>query len=463
MSARPRRFHLPDPARLGRFRRDARLFLVTTLVAGAALSLYWIDFNLYLRSLGFSTATVGLIATVGSTAAALAAFPASAFSDRIGRRAVLAIGMVLQIAALGGLLVVGASPLIPVFTALWAIGQQSLFVVQAPFLAEHSEPEHRNELFALQAAIQTITNVVAAALGGVVATTLADALGFASGGPDTYRIILVIQAALLGVGLLTVARLTDDRPGRRHRQASTDQPTHARGAPESGGDRAHGEPAARRRRSLLGLTIGDRRRMARLLFPGFLIAVGAGQVIPFLNIFVQERFGLDLASLNALFALTSLGTVAAMLTQPRIARRFGQIGSVVIVQAVSIPFLAVLGFSPILWTVILAMVVRNSLMNAGNPIFSAFAMEQVDPAERATVAAAMSVLWQLGWVIGGGWYALLQATLGFDGGYAVNFVTVIGLYSIATALAWWWFRDADRRALAARRAAEAATAHAGTD
>ncbi len=51
------------------------------------------------------------------------------------------------------------------------------------------------------------------------------------------------------------------------------------------------------------------------------------------------------------------------------------------------------------------MAVRNSLMNAGNPIFSAFAMEQVSPGERATLSAAMSVLWQVGWVIGGIWYA----------------------------------------------------------
>ena len=31
----------------GRFRRDARLILVTSLVTGAAVSLWWIDFNLY--------------------------------------------------------------------------------------------------------------------------------------------------------------------------------------------------------------------------------------------------------------------------------------------------------------------------------------------------------------------------------------------------------------------------------
>ena len=154
----------------------------------------------------------------------------------------------------------------------------------------------------------------------------------------------------------------------------------------------------------------------------------------------------------AAFALTSLGTVAATLAQPRLARRFGQISSVVIVQAASIPFLVILGFSPILWTVVLAMVVRNSLMNAGNPIFAAFAMERVTPRERATLSAAMSVLWQLGWVVGGAWYALLQAVLGFDAGYAVNFLTVITLYSLATLLYWAWFRDVDRRTLAARAA-----------
>jgi hypothetical protein len=181
--------------------------------------------------------------------------------------------------------------------------------------------------------------------------------------------------------------------------------------------------------------------------------MGAGQVIPFLNIFIQRKFGLDLASLNAVFALTSLGTIAAILAQPRLARRFGQITSVVIVQAASLPFLVVLGFSPVLWTVIVAMAVRNSLMNAGNPIFSAFAMEQVSPTERATLSAAMSVLWQVGWVVGGTWYAVLQATLGFEGGYTVNFVTIIALYSIATSLYWIWFRRVDRRTLATRAAA----------
>ena len=419
-----------------RFRRDARLFLLTTVVAGGALSLYWIDFNLYLAALGYTPATIGIVATIGSVAGALTAFPASAVSDRVGRRTVMAGGLCLAIVAVVGLLLSESLFAIAFFAALWSAGQQSLLVVQSPFLAEHSDPEHRNELFATQSAIQTMTNVLAAVLGGVVATAIAALLGLDPDGAGTYRVILVIMALLLVVALATIGFLSDDRPGTR------------RGP---GRLQALGEPAAFPRervgvRTVMGITIEDRGRFARLLLPGFLIAIGAGQVIPFLNLYVQRKFGLDLASLNALFAFTSLGTVAAMLAQPRLARRFGQVASVVIVQSASIPFLVVLGFSPILWTVILAMAVRNSLMNAGNPIAMAFAMEHVGSTERATLAAAMSVLWQLGWVIGAGWYSLLQATAGFDAGYAINFVTVIVLYSLATSLYWAWFRGVDRRA-----------------
>jgi MFS family permease len=426
----------------GRFHRDARLVLVTSLVAGAALSLYWIDFNLYLASLGLSTATIGIIATIASIAAALVAFPASAASDRVGRRFVFAGGIAVGLAAMVALIGSEALPVIIVAAAMWAAGSQAVQVVLPPYLTENSDRSDRNELFAIQFAIQNVTNIVAAILGGVVAGLIAGAIGLDPAGPGTYRVILVIMAILMAAGLATVSRLSDDRPravlGRRLRSA---------------GEPAAFPPDPRRGRTLLGITVRDPVLFAKLLVPGLLIAIGAGQVIPFLNLYIQRKFGLDLTSLNAVFALTSLGTVAAILYQPTLARRFGQITSVVIVQGASIPFLVVLGFSPILWTVILAMAVRNSLMNAGNPIFTAFAMERVTPGERATLSAAMSLLWQVGWIVGGLWYAGLQATLGFEAGYTVNFVTIITLYTIATALYWVWFRAIDRRALAARAAA----------
>ncbi|HEY6057396.1 MAG TPA: MFS transporter [Candidatus Limnocylindrales bacterium] len=438
----PRGTRFGTIAGLGRFHRDARLFLVTCFVAGAALSLYWVDFNLYLASLGLSTATIGVVSTAASAVSALVAFPASAASDRFGRRFVIAAGIGLSIVALVGLLMTDVVPAIIVFAALWAAGQQAFQVVTAPYLTEHSDSEHRNELFALQYALLSATNVVAAIVGGIVAVGVASMIGLDPNGPGTYRVILIIMTGLLVAGLASVGLLADDRPGNAL-------------VPRL---KRLGEPAAfppdpRHGQARLGLVVLDRGRLVRLTLPGFLISIGAGQLIPFLNLFIQRKFGLDLASLNAVFALTSLGTLLAILAQPIVARRLGQITSVVIVQTASIPFLVVLGFSPILWTVIAAMAVRNSLMNAGNPIFTAFAMEHVTSVERATLSATMSVLWQAGWVIGGTWYALLQGAVGFDAGYALNFVTIITLYSIATGLYWLWFRAVDLRRIAARPAA----------
>jgi MFS family permease len=419
------------------FEPDARRYLLVTLVGGAAISLYWIDFNLYLATIGVPRSTIGLIATGGSLAGAITVFPASALSDRVGRRVVMAGALLVMTLAMVGLQLTEAVPVIAVLAAAFSAGTQTLFSIQTPFLAEHSRPEHRSELFSLQFALQSLTNVGAALIGGLVAGWVASMAGFDPNGPPTYRFLLAVMAVLLIAAVGVVWTLSDDRPSRVRPRL-----LQAAGEPAAFPARAPGAGAGRR----LGLPRPeDPARFVRLVLPGFLIAIGAGQIIPFLNLFVQGKFGLELASLNAVFALTSFGTMAAILLQPALARRLGRVGSVVAVQGTSIPFLVVLGFSPVLWTVVLAMAVRNSLMNAGNPILNAFAMDQVRPTERATLAATMSILWSVGWVIGGPYYSLTQATLGFETGYAVNFVTVIVLYSIATSLYWLWFRDAEPR------------------
>ena len=437
------------------FERDARIYLLVTPVFGVGLSLYWVDFYLYLAALGFDRSFIGLVAAAGSAAGALTAVPVAILSDRVGRRLVLAAGSALAAAAFAGLLFTPEPLLVMALAALISVGYQAFNVVAAPFLTERSRPEQRSELFSLQAGITNLTNVGAALVGGAFASAVAVGLGHAPDGPEAYRVLLVVMCLSTAVGAAVLLRLSDDRPrlrrspsaaGRlRFPEARLDDPT--AGDRETPGRRVG--PPRGRLASLRAWGRGaapiNQGRFARLLLPGFLISLGAGQVIPFLNLFIEGKFGLDLASINAVFAVTSFGTFVAIMVQPALARRFGKIGSVVLVQAASLPFLAVLGFSPILWTVIVAMAVRNSLMNAGNPVFAAFAMEQVRPAERATLSAAMSLAWSGGWVLAGPWYSLLQRNLGFEGGYSVNFVTIIVLYSVGTFLIWWWFRGAEPR------------------
>ena len=432
------------------FERDARIFLLATLVYGVTLSLWWVDFNLYLKALGFDAAFIGLVVTAGSAAGAIAAFPASLLSDRIGRRLVLVFASALSAVGLVGLLLVGSSPAVALCAALIGAANQAFFVVQSPFMTEHSHAEHRSELFSLQGAISTGVNVVAALVGGAIAALAARLGGFSTGDPAAYRVLLVLMLGAAVIATVVLLAIHDDRPRARRRDWRTLEGRP--GIPWSGEPLATRPDLARRRAAIrIGLPrISEPGIFLRLILPGFLISLGAGQVIPFLNLFVQGKFGLDLASLNAVFALTSLGTTLAILFQPALARRVGKIGSVVLVQGASIPFLAVLGFSPILWTVIGSMAIRNSLMNAGNPIFNAFAMERLQPGERATYAAAASLAWSLVWVIAGPWYSLLQATLGFSAGYTINFVTIIILYTLGTFLTWTWFHAAEDGAVGTR-------------
>jgi MFS family permease len=428
------------------FERDARIFLLTTLVYGVALSLWWVDFNLYLVALGLDPAFIGVAATVGAAAGVVFAFPASILSDRIGRRLVLALGTGGSTLGILGLLLTTEPPAILLCAAVVGAANQAFFVVQSPLLMERSRPEHRNELFSLQFAISNVTNVGAALLGGAIAAALGGAAESGAGDPSVFRALLVVMAAAAALATLTVLALRADRPRRRRDWRTLEQRPVDGWAGEPIATRPDAPPAAARRSARLGIPRpSDPRTFWRLLIPGFLIALGAGQVIPFLNVFIEGRFGLDLAALNVVFAVTSLGTAIAILLQPALARRLGKVGSVVLVQGVSIPFLVVLGFSPVLWTVILAMAVRSSLMNAGNPIANAFAMEQLPRGERATYAATGSLLWSLGWVIAGPWYSILQKSLGFEAGYTVNFVTIIVLYSVGTWLYWHWFHGVEGR------------------
>ena len=154
------------------FERDARIFLVTSLVAGAAISLYWIDFYLYLGSLGIDPAVIGIVAAVANLSSALVSFPVSAASDRFGRRLVMTGGIGLMTLATIGFIVTSSAVGLALLAAVYAAGQQALFVVQSPYLAEHSRPEHRSELFSLQFAILNVTNVVGAIGGGAIGEAL---------------------------------------------------------------------------------------------------------------------------------------------------------------------------------------------------------------------------------------------------------------------------------------------------
>jgi len=106
-------------------------------------------------------------------------------------------------------------------------------------------------------------------------------------------------------------------------------------------------------------------------------------------------------------------TGVATLSAPLLARRMGHVRAIVFSQLASIPFLLTLGFSPWLGVAVTAFWVRAALMNLGNPLYSAFAMEQVDEASRARVSSLLGMGWNIGWSVGPYLSGLMQMRVGF--------------------------------------------------
>jgi len=113
----------------------------------------------------------------------------------------------------------------------------------------------------------------------------------------------------------------------------------------------------------------------------------------------------------------------------------GKIQLVVITQGLSIPFLVLLGFSPVFWVSALAYYVRLALMNMSTPVYQTFVMERVESSARATVASLESMAWNFGWAFSPTISGILQVRYGFGS----PFLGTIILYILSVFLYWAFF------------------------
>ena len=123
-----------------------------------------------------------------------------------------------------------------------------------------------------------------------------------------------------------------------------------------------------------------------------------------------------------------------LMIAPLLADRYGKIQLVVVSQALSIPFLAVMGYAPYALSAG-AYLIRLALMNMSGPVYQTFVMEKVAPERRATVASLSSMAFNFGWAFTPSISGWLQTNYGFGPIYAWTIV----LYVLSTYLYWVFF------------------------
>lgn len=400
--------------RLRSFTRDSRWFLVAASLWGFAFSVTWLLLNFLFEGLGFSQTMVGVANAVPNLIALLFALPVARLSERTGYVRMMRLG---ALAAGVGLLGLSLSKgLVPAMVSVFfvGLGGMAFWVVPSPLMTALEPQANRTYLFSAQFA----ANLVAGFFGSLIGGWLPSLFGrIASIDPKSLQAIqwtVMLAALLYLVTALPLWKLGEVRPSER-----------------SEGRGWHVPKAAR-------------RIIVVLLVPNAFIGLGAGLIMPFLNIFVEGKFGISYATLGVVFAWSQLGMAIAVMLQPIIADRFGRTTSIVIVQGLSLPFITMLGFSPNFTVVAIALFVRQALMNAANPIYAEFSMSQVREAWRPSLAAVEAMVWSAGWTIGpflSGW---IRTRLGFTTGFGVLFIAMLVLYATGIAYTWFVLRPLER-------------------
>ncbi len=443
----------------GLFSANARLFLLGSFLFGVGNNMIQLLLNLYLKELGLGEAGIGSVLAARAFGSFIIALPASFVVARADSRYLLSSAAVLTAAAFAGsALLEGFGPIAA--SVLMSGAFSSLFqVAGGPFFMKNSSPEERVHLFSLNGALGMGTGVLGSLFGGALKD-----LVFAASGDELYA----YRAALILGALFVASSVAPFLAIREHAKAEAGQarapgrdlPDGATGAADgtdgagpgarSGragrwferrrGSREPGEPepAARglgapARRAPIGRV--DAALYLRLLMPGFFVGMGAGLTIPYLNLYFKNEFLLGDSFIGLIFALGQIGTFLGMVSGPAIATRLGKAKTIFLMQAISVPFILALTYLRFLPAVIVAFVVRQSLMNMSSPISDNFALEQVPPNQQHLMNALRMLNWTGSWMVS----ARISGGLIAARGFAPSFTLTAGLYALSSVLFWAFF------------------------
>lgn len=378
--------------RIKGFSRNAQLYLVCIALGQISFGAYSVTYNLYLRALGYSVSTIGILVFVETLASGLASLPAGIFSDRFGRKRSLYYAIILScLAAFGQITFTKTLPLLLFFNFMRGTSNTLKNISQAPFLMENSRAEERVHLFSTNQALSTMASVLGNTLGGALPALLLTQ-SFVNGLEiNALRWTLGFSIGFYLLAAIPVFFIQEAKREQKPRPALAE----------------------------LGIALKSERVRHLAFFQG-MIGLGAGMVIPFFNVFLRDQLGATPAQVGSIMAMSSIVLTVGVLLSPFLAERLGRVRAVSITQMLSIPFLLSAGYVPNLRIVAVAFWLRMALMNMSSPISGTFAMEMLHPGQRATANSLINMTSQVMRAIAGALGGFMMDRFGLSSPYILT-------------------------------------------
>lgn len=350
---------------IGALSRNAKLYVVATILQGFANGIWGVIFYLYLnlKEVGYQANFISNMFTVGALATGFVALPAGLIIERLGTKRALLIGLTANLVSI--VQAIALQPSVLLFASLVSglIGTIS-WVASAPFMMENSTSEERTFLFSVDWAIMIVMSVLGSYAGGVMPDLFNTVLSLPTGENASavgYRFALIASTILAFAAVIPILLIKEKKMQERRKM---------------------GELLALR-------NIKSGWTIAKFAIPVGIIGFGAGFIVPLFNLFFKLKFAANIEEIGVLNALGNATLVAGTLAAPPLCKRLGKVRSIALCEFLSMPFIMLVTVSPNLGFAGAAYVARNALMNMAGPISSTFQMEMVTETERATTNGLM--------------------------------------------------------------------------
>ena len=379
--------------------RNVNLLLLFTTGKGFQLSISVLTLNYYVHSLGYHPDFIGVFSAMPAIGALISAIPTGLIADRIGRKPILLLTAFLTplFLAMCGLV---TSPFWLLFCAfMQGVVSTAYWVTNLPLLTESTTERQRVGVLALNSFLLLGIGSLGNLLGGAIPEFIANILHVSAA--STLPLRWGVFAAALFTFVFGLPLWFLREPKRTTANKATDKATKAvlEESVRNSGPLAEAVLHEKRERLPVALFV-------KLLIPDLLFTMGEGSVVALMQLFFILRFHLLPGTLGIIFTFSGLAGGIFSLTAPLFVKRWSKLRLVTSVQYLTAPLMVLIGFAPTLPLAIAGEYTRSFMRTLIEPVYAAFAMEQVSDRQRATLAGFYSVTWSIGFSIGpsiGGW------------------------------------------------------------
>ena len=388
------------------FNKNARLFLLSGFLSGLGLAVFGLLFNLYLKETGFSESQIGQVLSFGALGSAIMAIPAAMILERFPLKKILIWSTLL--AVLSYFLVV-FSVLLSMISLFFLFANMFVIVYRvstSPFLMNNSNKRERIFLFSFNSALTMFAQSIGFLLGGFLPKIILMAK-ITSSLHVAYQLSLYLSVVGVLISLIPYLGLTQAPIIRKHISF------------------------------IRSFKQYDWRLLSRLIIPRLLLGLGAGLVIPFMNLYFKNVFKADSTSIGIFFSVLQIFMVIGYLITPLLSKRFGMLNTIVYTQLLSVPFMFFLAISKNLQLSVVAFIVRGTLMNLNTPVISNFEMELVSKSDRPFTNALSTLTWQGSFTIS----SWLGGHIIERYSFAWSFYVTIFFYLISAATYYTFFKN----------------------